>query len=208
MILLADKLVLVEIQYILVVRPVIPIFEHTLVAEAHRYNYWETPTWCSCFISSDLAWLSKWYLLRARRDLPQFGGSANLKIEPSNWFPGSLLLDKYIASGFTRCSRLWRWTWHQALSSWVISLSTLCTCSSLLCYYCFWFPWSCGSSRRVRISPSLPYIQRWSQHFSKFSIFTFRVCSAFCWVVIGTHLRLEVGASLRHLFQIHPHLLW
>ena len=36
-----DELVLVEIQYIRVVRPVIPIFEHELVAEAHRYNYSE-----------------------------------------------------------------------------------------------------------------------------------------------------------------------
>ena len=30
-----DELVLVEIQHIRVVRPVIPIFEHKLVAEAH-----------------------------------------------------------------------------------------------------------------------------------------------------------------------------
>ena len=34
-ILLVDELVLVEIQYIRVVRPVIPIFEHNLVAVAH-----------------------------------------------------------------------------------------------------------------------------------------------------------------------------
>ena len=34
-ILLVDQLVLFEIQFIRVVRPVIPIFEHKLVAEAH-----------------------------------------------------------------------------------------------------------------------------------------------------------------------------
>ena len=34
-VLLVDELDLVEIQYIRVVRPVIPIFEHELVAEAH-----------------------------------------------------------------------------------------------------------------------------------------------------------------------------
>ena len=34
-ILLVDELVLVEIQYIRVERPVVPIFEHTFVAEAH-----------------------------------------------------------------------------------------------------------------------------------------------------------------------------
>ena len=39
--LLVDELVLVEIQHIRVVRPVIPIFEHKFVAEAHRYNYCE-----------------------------------------------------------------------------------------------------------------------------------------------------------------------
>ena len=38
-ILLGEELVLVEIQYIRAVRPVIPIFEQKLVAEAHRYNY-------------------------------------------------------------------------------------------------------------------------------------------------------------------------
>ena len=34
-ILLVDELVLIEIQYVRVVRPVLPIFEHELVAEAH-----------------------------------------------------------------------------------------------------------------------------------------------------------------------------
>ena len=38
-ILLEDELVLVEVQYIRVERPVVPIFEHKLAAEAHRYNY-------------------------------------------------------------------------------------------------------------------------------------------------------------------------
>ena len=36
-----DELVLVEIQHIRVVRPVIPIFEHKLVAEAHSRDYRE-----------------------------------------------------------------------------------------------------------------------------------------------------------------------
>ena len=34
-----DELVLVGFQHIRVVRPVIPIFQHKLVAGAHRYNY-------------------------------------------------------------------------------------------------------------------------------------------------------------------------
>ena len=38
-ILLADEVVLTEIQYIHDGRPVIPIFEHELIAEAHRYNF-------------------------------------------------------------------------------------------------------------------------------------------------------------------------
>ena len=42
-ILLVDKLALVEIQRIRVVRPVIPIFEHKLVSEAHQYNCREIP---------------------------------------------------------------------------------------------------------------------------------------------------------------------
>ena len=37
--LLEDELVLFEILYIHDGRPVIPIFEHQLVATAHRYNY-------------------------------------------------------------------------------------------------------------------------------------------------------------------------
>ena len=34
-----DELVLLEIQHNRIVRPVIPIFDNELVAEAHRYNY-------------------------------------------------------------------------------------------------------------------------------------------------------------------------
>ena len=37
--LLADELVLFEIQFIHDGRPEIPIFEHKLVAKAHRHNY-------------------------------------------------------------------------------------------------------------------------------------------------------------------------
>ena len=38
----------------------------------------------------------------SRRDLPQFDGAAKLKTELSNWFPGSLLLNENIASGFPK----------------------------------------------------------------------------------------------------------
>ena len=41
MILLVAELVLVEIQFFRVVRPVIPISEHELVAEDRWYNDWE-----------------------------------------------------------------------------------------------------------------------------------------------------------------------
>ena len=112
---------------------------------------WRDPTWCSCFTSSDLAWLSKWSLLPSRRDLPNFDGSAYLKIEVSNWSPGSLLLDESTASDLP-----------DALGSWVehdIKLSPLewsawirCALApSLLYCLCFWFPWNRGSSRRVNI---------------------------------------------------------
>ena len=37
------------------------------------------PTWCSWFVSSDLAWLSEWALFPSRSDLPTLAGSANLK---------------------------------------------------------------------------------------------------------------------------------
>ena len=43
-ILLAVELVLVEIQYIRVVRPVIPIFEHKLVAEGSLIQSLRDPT--------------------------------------------------------------------------------------------------------------------------------------------------------------------
>ena len=94
-------------------------------------------------------------------------------------------------SKFIRCSRFLRWTWRQAFSSRVISLSTLCTCSSLL-YHCSKFPRCNWCSRWLTIL-SILSIQWWSQHFSKFAIFKIRVCNALVWVIVGMHLWLEVG---------------
>ena len=63
-----------------------------------------------------------------RRDLPSFDGSANFKMEVSNWSPSSLLLDENTASCLPEALGSWdELDWHQAFSSWVISLSTLCT---------------------------------------------------------------------------------
>ena len=123
--------------------------------------------------------ISKWSLLPSRRDLPTSDGSAYLTTEwtpLSNWSPSPLprflaenvcrvgsLSNENIASGFPD-SGLSRWTWHQVLSSWVISLCPLCTCFSLLYYHCIKFPWNSGFSKRIKISFSLPNIQRWSQH--------------------------------------------
>ena len=58
-------------------------------------------TWCSCFVSSDLARLSKRSLLPSRRDLPRFDGSLFSKKELLNWFSGSSLLNENIAARFT-----------------------------------------------------------------------------------------------------------
>ena len=64
-------------------------------------------TWYFCFISSTLAWLSKWSLLPSRRDLPKFDGSAFLKTELLNWFPGSSLPNEYNAAGFSGALGSW-----------------------------------------------------------------------------------------------------
>ena len=109
-------------------------------------------------------------------------------------------------SKFIRCSRFLRWTWRQAFSSRVISLSTLCTCSSLL-YHCSKFPRCNWCSRWLTIL-SILSIQWWSQHFSKFAIFKIRVCNALVWVIVGMHLWLEVGRLCTNFFQINPDLRW
>ena len=64
-----------------------------------------------------------------------------------------------------RCSWLLRWIWLQALSSRVISLSTLCTCPSLLHHFCFWFPWSCCGWRW-----ETPFVGRWEKVAWSFSL--------------------------------------
>ena len=66
----------------------------------------------------------------SRRDLPKFDGSAFLKIELLNWYPGSWWKH---CSKFPRCSRSLRWTWCQAFSSRVISLNTLLALAPLSC---------------------------------------------------------------------------
>ena len=95
-----------EIHYIPDVRPPIPVFEHKLVAEAH-WNNWEIQLDCSWFISSDLAWLSKWFLFPSRSDFPTFDGSACLNVELLIRFPRSSLPDENIAAGFTDALGSW-----------------------------------------------------------------------------------------------------
>ena len=74
--------------------PPIPIFEHKLVAEAHRYNCWEIPL---DVLASKVQTLLDWAnesLFLSRSDVPTFAESANQKTEwtlLSKRFPDSLL---------------------------------------------------------------------------------------------------------------------
>ena len=71
------------------------------------------PAGCSCFISSDLAWLSKWPLFPSRRQFPTFTGSANLKTWwtlLSKQFPDSLL--RFLSENV-----FWLTVWHENIAS-------------------------------------------------------------------------------------------
>ena len=74
--------------------PPIPIFEHKLVAEAHRYNCWEIPL---DVLASEVQTLLNWAnesLFPSRSDFPTFAESANQRTEwtlLSKRFPDSLL---------------------------------------------------------------------------------------------------------------------
>ena len=118
---------------------------------SYNYNLWvyayywmspiqllRDPFWYSYFINSDLVWSSNWSLLSSRRDPSQFDDSTNLKIELSNWLPDSLLLIE-----FRPISRTLSTLEMNLKSSFLFltdQLSTLCTLSSLLQYYCFTIP--------------------------------------------------------------------
>ena len=114
------------------------------------------------------------------------------KIELSSWFPGSLLFDENIASGFP-----------YALGSWDeldIKLSLLewsawirCALAPLFCISAAsGLPESVGLREDLESLRARIYIGE-ASIFSSFSIFKIRVCNTFCWVVIWMHLWLDAG---------------
>ena len=128
-----------------------------LWAQACRWSsstqFLRDPTWCSCFTSSDLACLNRWSSLPSRRDLPNFDGSAYLKIELSIWFPGSSIPDENTGFGFQEARGSWdEFDIRLSLLEW--SAQVCCAVAPLFCIVtASGFPEAVGLREESEIHP-------------------------------------------------------
>ena len=140
----------------------------------------------------------------SRRDLPRFDGSAVLKIELLNWFPGSLLPDENIAANFPM------------LSVPEMNLTSSFLFSSDQLEYALHLLLSLVSLQHVSreqlvfemIYNPLDLVYTVVKP-AFFVILNLQDPSLQCFPLshnIGMHLGLEGRTSLHQLFQIHPHL--